>query len=470
MTSVENVLLVVVDALRPDRLGAYTNRDITPTIDAIAAEGEVFEACYACTNATDPSVTTILSGLYPTSHGVINHGKRVTDKELEYAADVTTIAGYLQQSHETIAVDILDRWHAQEFDHYNDGQQASRSAVTTLLEAIPSRVSVLINRGISRIMPSKIPTPAVEAPQVANTLISTLEETTSQWFALAHFWDTHAPYIPMNRHPDAVRGRTYADDDIPLGDRMETIKGGEWHSKLLNELTGEAETVGDMKRKYDAGLWTVDKQLGRIVDYLKQTGQYEETAIVITGDHGESFTEHNVFFDHHTLYDESVHVPLIINAPKFNGRESAFVQHFDIAPTVLDLLGSNVDESLFDGVSLVPENDDRALDRDAVYFEEAYTARRRAIRTNEYKFITRLDEGQPCKYCDRHHATGDELYDLQDDPHEQENCIQTHPEVANELATSLAAWVERRSDPSRMETDLGANETVERRLQEMGYL
>ena len=96
--SVENVLLIVVDALRTDRVGVYGGSDLTPNIDSIADDGEVFEQCYSCINATDSSLTTILTGTYPTHHGVLNHGQNITDEERQYPSGTTPLAGLLSNA------------------------------------------------------------------------------------------------------------------------------------------------------------------------------------------------------------------------------------------------------------------------------------------------------------------------------------------------------------------------------------
>lgn len=466
MTNIDNVLLIVVDALRPDRVGAYGNSDLTPNIDQLANDGEVFESAYACINATDPSMTTILSGLYPTSHGLLNHQKHITDEELEHVSAITTLPQALGETHRTIGVDILERWHERGFDQYlSDDIEGSplRDTGVEILEELPE----FIERGIRRVyrsLSSDSSTPYMTAMDATDHLLDALRETDSPWFSLVHYWDTHLPYVPLSELPESVRGRPYPGGDESLANATEQIEGSPWRENLLS-LSGDAKTVGDMMRKYDGGVVRVDKSLGRIRQFLRDQDEYENTAIILTADHGESLGENGVFFDHHTLYEPNVHVPLVIDAPGFDGRSDAFVQHFDLVPTILDILGMDTDLEQFDGQSIVPGSRGRNLERDTVFHEEAHTARRRAIRTEEHRYIKRLDDGTPCRYCGYNHAEDNELYD-----------VQTHTEMSpsGDLALSLdrqlEQWIAERPDPRASRVDFGNGKDIERRLKEMGYL
>lgn len=479
-TSIENVLLIVIDALRTDRVGVYCDGELTPNLDTLAAEGEMFEQCYSCINATDPSLTTILTGQYPIRHGVINHGGRITQKERKRVSGTRNLAERLNDSHETIAVDVLGRWHQRGFGDYLSGQPNEqterprraqiRDLFTAVLPRLPDRLEQGVKSTYSRFT-SKAEPPEVKAENVTDTVINRVEQADGSWFAFAHYWDTHLPYTSDSTYPDVVAERSYEDGDVLIADLLGRIQGSRWAQRLQQGLLGDAETVGDVKRQYDTAVWRTDREVGRLVENLKANGEYEETAIVVTADHGESLTEHGIFFDHHGLYNPSIHVPLIIKAPQFRGRDSEFAQHFDLAPTILELLGEEYDEGWFDGVSLVPDTEtSRRVDRDAIYVEEAHTAKRRAIRTDSYKYIKRLDESETCRYCDITHAPAEELYDVKNDPDERENIVDACPETAAQLAEALELWVNELPDPSEGEVDFKESPEVMQRLENMGYI
>ncbi len=468
---IKNVVLIVVDALRTDRVGVYSGDDLTPNIDSLANDGEVFEYCFSCVNATDSSVTTILTGLYPTRHGVINHGEGVTEEEQQFAAGTTPLPELLDSSYEAVGIDTLERWHQRGFETYiNPRRKQDNSLIQyagTIVEQLPSSIEASIKDIYSRSTADDVqPT---QSEMITDNALHTIGSTTSPFFLFAHYWDTHIPYIPLEDHPEKIRERTYDESNESLKKLIEPIEKSPWANRLEENLAGDAESVIDLKRKYDAGVWQADQAVGRIVNELRQEEIYDETAIIITADHGESFTEHGIYFDHHGLYDPTIHVPLIIKAPGFEGRENQFVQHFDLAPTILDLLRVNYQKERFDGVSLVTEGG-RTLNRDAVLAEEGHTARKRMIRTQSYKYIKRLDDRSECRYCDVRHAADEELYDLVNDPEEEHNIVDDEPEAKAQLDQQLNSWIEQLPEPSKEEATFGTSQEVKDHLEEMGYL
>jgi len=469
-SDIENVLLVVIDALRADRVGVYDGGSLTPNIDALAEDGEVFDRCFSCINMTDASLTTIMTGQFPTRHGILNQGSRITEEEREYVASTTPLPRRINDTHTTLAFDLLKRWHERGFDTYvRPREQTAVQKGDQFLERVPDPLERAARWTYAEFVAQdhiEREWPAIRAEPLTDTAIDHIRSTSRPWFALAHYWDVHLPYIPLEAHDDEIERRTYEGGEQPLSELYEEIEGSHWEEQLRGR-SGEAATVGDMNRKYDAGLKTVDEQIGRIVADLKERGEYDETAIIVTGDHGESLTEHGIYYEHHGLYDESIHVPLIIKAPGFEGREEAFVQHFDLVPTILDLLGKSYDGEDFDGESLVPPN--RPVDREAAYAVEGKVTRKRAIRTDRYKFIKRLEWAEPCDFCDVAHGDDRELFDLSNDPSELDNVYDEKREVADDLERRLDEWIESCGTPRRDVVDFEVDDEVEETLRQMGY-
>lgn len=470
--TVNNVVFLVVDALRADRVGAYSGDTLTPTIDSIAENGEVFERCFSCVNATDSSLTTMFTGKYPTHHGVLNQGDGVTEQEQRFASGSTSIASVISDTHETIGVDWMGRWHKRGFDTYGVGSKSettTKRAGRTLVNSLPDILSSPM-KSMYRSLFANEYVSYVEAEQVTDFALKNVSSTDEPWFLFAHYWDSHLPYVPPEKHPPNVRSRTYDDGDEDLANLFELIEGSEWHELLTDEFLRELHTVGELKQRYDAGVSIVDSQIQRIVNYLKSAGIYDETAIIITGDHGESLTEHGIFFDHHGLYDTTVHVPLVIDAPGFEGREASFVQHFDLAPTLVELVGNDIAFDS-DGTSLVPDsNGQRSLDRDAVFMEEGHASRQRAIRTDSYKYIVNLNDNEVCRYCEVSHGSVEELYELSADENEQHNLIDEEPERAAALAERLDDWVSSIDSPVSGDIKNAESDQAMERLDDLGYI
>lgn len=471
VSEIRNVVLIVVDALRADRVGAYSGSDLTPNIDSLANDGEVFEQCFSCVNATDSSITTILTGLYPTHHGIINHGQGVTKKEQRFVSGTTSLPELLNPSHSTIGIDTLERWHQRGFDTYLNPRRSQDSIFMKNVKNMVDKLPYFVENAIRSAYDSFNPNDAqpISSDTITSDAIDVIRGENSPFFLFAHYWDTHIPYIPLEDHPDHIENTSYREENKSIETILEPIKGSPWASRLEEGLTGDATTVSELKRKYDAGVWTADQAIGQVVDELKEKDIYDETAIIVTADHGESFTEHGIIFDHHGLYDSTIHVPLIIKAPGFDGREDEFVQHFDLVPTILDLLNKDYQDREFDGVSLVEKNA-RTLDRNAVFAEEGHTARKRTIRTQSYKYIKRLDDQNECRYCGISHALDEELYNLENDPEENNNIIGENVTLKNRLNEQLNLWIEELPEPSEEESTYGTSQEVKDHLEDMGYL
>jgi len=473
---VENVLLIVVDALRTDRVGAYGGDSLTPNIDALAEDGEVFENCYSCINATDPLLTTLLTGLYPTTHGVLNHADDVTDKEKKYVSGIQPLPSLISDTHTSVAIDILGRWHTRGFSRYLRPGQVNRNAalsgrllnaLSSVLTRFPDPLEQQVRELYSGEQDGNASLPAT-AEEITDIAIESIETTAKPWFMLAHYWDTHLPYVPQEQQTLEVKQRTYDCGNMPLSSILKPIRGSEWGDRLESGILGNSKTVGDMCKKYDAGVVNVDRHVGRLVDHLKNNNEYEDTGIILLADHGESLTEHQIFFDHHGLYEPTTSVPCIIKAPDFSGREQAFVQHFDILPTILDILGKEYDGVVYDGRPLTPNDGGRNIERDAVYMEEALANRKRGIRTNEFTYIESLDENEKCGYCGISHGSDRELYDRDNDPEELENIIDERPETADRLSSKLEQWVSYRPDPVTDTADFDTEEVMNH-LEALGY-
>lgn len=467
---INNVVLIVVDALRRDRVGAYSDDNLTPNIDSLAENGEVFDHCYSCINATDASLTTIFTGLYPTHHGVTNHGNNITEEEKRYVSSTTSIPEIINETHGTYGIDTLKRWHERGFGNYLNPRRVERNSVTNKVADRMNQLPSLVKDPLKKIYKSYSGnTQLTESEMITNQALEILETENPPFFLFLHYWDTHIPYLPTEHHSQFIRQRSY-DDERSLDEVLSQIEGSQWCQRLKDGLIGDSTKVSDMKRKYDAGVWEVDRSIGRIINALKEEGLYEKTAVMITSDHGESFTEHGVIFDHHGLYDPTVHVPLIIRAPGFKGREDQFIQHFDLAPTIINLLDIDYPTAQFDGVSLTKKDGERELGRDAIFVEEGHTARKRAVRTKNHKYIKRLDDQSVCRYCEIRHAPARELYDLEEDPDEENNVVGENPELGKDLDDKLQSWINHLPGPTKEEVSFEPSEEVKDRLEEMGYL
>ena len=224
----------------------------------------------------------------------------------------------------------------------------------------------------------------------------------------------------------------------------------------LYQTMGNPTDLEYIAAQYDSEIRYCDDSLGKFFETLKSMGLWDDTAIIITSDHGESMTEHHVYFGHHGIYDCILYVPLIIRLPnggKPNNRIEDMFQHIDIAPTICDILGLGI-PGQFEGRSLLPAICGKDMaGYDAIYSCEASLMAKWAIRTNEWKFLKNID---PVDY----HVDYDELYHVARDTSESHNVIDQYPDIADRLELQLNRWKDAhlggRPDPVRLVTADGS--------------
>jgi arylsulfatase len=436
-----NIILIVIDALRARNLGCYgRGNGYSPNIDKAARAGILFEEAYSAWNTTDQSLTSILTGRYPRTHGIMHHGDKVEprDRERFDSIGVKTLAELLKErDYHTMAVDWMARWFTRGFDYY--GYEKERSLPAGILynlfklpyihiKYVISNISLL--RLYSRKRKFSFRSAWEGCSGVLKTFRFTFELARIQdagfvtdlgldlikksknhpFFLLLHYWDTHTPYNAPRR----------------------------FRPKQKNKPSDLKQHLIDV---YEGAVKYVDFHIGRLIEHLEKEGRLNNTWIIITSDHGESLTEHDIFFDHHGLYDVTTHCPLVFHFPDgFTSprRIKGFVQHIDLVPTICDWMNIPSNHFGFDGASLLPAvHGGETRMRDSVFFEESYVQRKIGLREDRFKYIYAPDGKGWCKYCEKVHKGVEELYDLEKDPGETINLMARHPEKAAQLRRKL---------------------------------
>ncbi len=473
-----NICFIVIDALRTKNMSCYGySKCTTPNIDLLAREGVLFEEAYSCINFTDASLTTIFSGKYPTSHGVLMHGKRVSKNCISnlISSGITFLPEILKpQGYITLAVDWLDRWHKKGYDYYSGDSRAPMAPV--IRKFFPKKLRGSLEKRVFHFGILHLPSflrkhghlrmTAVDQTDQAIALIE--RNCKESFFLFVHYWDTHIPYCApveyVKRYYEDLRDQSThnnLDQIDPESDSYVRIK------RYL-----DADSVDKITARYDGAIAYVDNEIGRLLEVLREYELMDSTLILITSDHGESLTEHGIFFDHHGLYDVSIHVPLVIKYSELQQgkRIGGFVQHFDLVPTILDILGLKAQNCHFDGKSAVPLiNGEVEKIHTAIYAEEAQVQRKRAIRTGDYKYVYALSENAICRACRCVHGDVEELYDLNEDPEENQNIVKKNPKVANRLKKQLSNWIEfleHKKEEERIKKERKPSESIYTREEE----
>lgn len=287
-----NVVLITFDTTRADAVGYATGRsDVTPTLDRLAAEGAWFSTCIASQPLTVPSHSTIMTGLFPYSHGVRNNGTYILDPKNVTLAERLRERGYA--THAVVSSYVLDSQFGldQGFDSYDDD-----------LSGGPQQKMFMFRE--------------IRGDQTANKAIAWLKSkrpADQPFFLWIHFFDPHADYEPP--------------------------------AEFAARFPGE---------RYQAEVAFADRELGRVVAALEELDLKDKTLMVMTGDHGEGLGDHGERTHGIFVYDSTVHVPLLFSGrgvPK-RGKVPSVVRSADIMPTILDVL--RLDPPRADGSSLLP--------------------------------------------------------------------------------------------------------------------
>ena len=304
-----NVVFITVDTLRVDRIGVYGSTTAsTPNLDALAARGARFDRAYATFPKTNPALASLMTGRYPSAHGVRRNGAHLPESELTLA-EILQAAGYDTAAFASNFVTRARHGLAQGFALYDED----------LPDAIVTRQAKERTAG----------------PLVDAVLGWAGKSPSGPTFLWVHFIDPHGPYTPPGYAEKAPRvsrgGRT-----LPVS----ATSRGAYVIPAYQALPGVTE-VDEYVARYDAEVEYMDAEVGRLVEGLSSSGLLQGAIVVLVADHGESLGDHGLFFQHgSSLYDPQIHVPLIILGPGIAPRVvDETVSQVDVMPTVLEMLG-----------------------------------------------------------------------------------------------------------------------------------
>lgn len=361
-----NVVLISIDSLRPDRLGAYGHRPdyvqdlaVSPNIDAIALEGVTFDNAWSTTSWTLPAHMAMMTGLTDGSHNVIQDDFRL-DPLRSIMAEKFRAAGY--KTGGFYSGPYLDPKYGfgRGFDIYESGMIPMDDWVREVVrwkearEARGEKVSPAMVTGM-RDRKSHID---ITSPRINQKGLKFLEEHAGEdpFFLFLHYFDVHYDHLPENCEP----GLDKKFDPEYAG----LMDGVNWYfnPKVVDQESGRQliseRDLGHVQALYDAEIFWVDRHIGRIVQSLKDLGVYDNTIICITSDHGDEFFEHDRIGHRGTLWTEVLKIALILRIPDGltapGKRLDTVARIYDIAPTLLDYAGvDSISEA--EGSSLRPE-------------------------------------------------------------------------------------------------------------------
>jgi arylsulfatase A-like enzyme len=436
-----NVIIVSLDTLRADHIGAYGYpRATTPNIDALAEEGALFENTYASSPWTLPSHVSMLSGLNCVRHGVYSEADRIPPQ-------TPWLATYLRNQGYTCAAVTGGGYvssffgFARGFDTYGMSQKE------------------IGNEG--------------NADEAALQSLAWLEANADRpFFLFLHTYQLHLPYGP--REPFKKMFLDPAAPGLSIWDWKEP-------NRIYQPIS--ADLKRNIEGLYDGSIRLTDEVLIKsLVEKLKNLGLYDRTLLIVTSDHGEEFFDHGGWSHTRTLYDEVIKVPLVVHFPggKYAGRRIApIVRLVDIVPTVLEELGIDFAPDDFDGRGLRSILDGReTADRHFVAelapdVTQSHNHAATAVNSGRTKMIVngRFSPEDRAYFAFPPPAfPALELYDLASDPGEKTNVLD-RPEraaAARDLAERAEALMRGLKDRTGGKAKLPKN--LEDQLRALGYI
>ena len=406
-----NLILIGIDSLRADHMSLYGYpRLTTPHLDRYAARGAVFENLFSPHIPTTPGYTSMFTGMDVFGMDVV-----ALRHQGGLGSHLTTLAEILgREGYNTSCVGFSGNPASRGFQKYIDFEgwgdwEKGRSPKAENLNA-------------------------VAIPELRR-----LAAEDKPFCLFLRHMDPHSPYLP----PRPFERLFYGGDELdPQNHSLDPVYAFKPFCDYFASWFPPGCTDKDyVIAQYDGELAYMDAAIGNLFTVMASLGIEEDTLTVIDSDHGETLYDHDCYFDHHGLYDCTLHIPLAFVQPgkiQAGQRFADCCQMQDITPTILDLMGIKTPRIKFDGRSLCPllHGSPRTPEPE-FYITEATWMRKHGWRTPEWKLIHALEP-------DFHYKPEVELYNMIQDPDENRNVAKEEPGVVALLEARMQAHIRRR--------------------------
>lgn len=451
-----NIVLVTLDTVRADHLSLYGyGEDTTPFLKEFSSGATLYGHVIAASDLTLTTHASMFTGLYGSWHGAF-----MAPPELPYGRPLSerypTLAQILSANgYRTMAV-------VANYGYLGPGFGLSRGFQTSYVPAPAVGIGPLFLRRhlrpLVRVLLSsdELDLETSRAAEINRAVFTLLDQARSEAapiFLFVNYMDAHAPYVPPAPFNDLFPGRDHS------------LYAGDWFAMQDRVMRGVRE-ISPVERRYfvsqyDGAIRYLDSQLRALISELKNLGLFQNSMIVITSDHGEAFGERNLVGHGFSVYQDQVHVPLIIKYPHQEQPSSVatVVSQVDLMPTMLGVLGFKAPKDiqgkdlqhLEDGAArpVVSESFPISL------FGRASRKTERAVFSGSTKLIALRSGGQ-------------ELYDLARDPDERKDLYRPNGNEAVGLARYLEEWVAR--IPPHTADGWGVDVNTLERLKSLGYI
>jgi len=447
-------IVIDIDSLRADRLGCYGyGRDTSPTIDSVADDGVRFEECYTSDSPCLPSRSSLATARFGAKHGAVTHWGEGQWLDLysgrgngrDYPSD-----------------------RPLSFRHLSE-----RGVHTCTVTSFSKRHAAYHFSGSFRESIQPEPGAADNAGAVTDTARKWIGDHADDddWILHLNYWDVHHPYLDIGEFVDEVRssgpGADWVDQDVldaqagTTGVRCrslwpspthhdsqdrEYVEYGDWPMPVEFDTP---EKVRHLTDGYDASIRKVDAEVRKVLSTLERAGIRDETAVVITADHGEALGEHGIYAEHALAHPPCQRVPLIVDVPDWTGTAGTAVEEpvyqFDLVPTLCDLFDVDIPTG-WDASSVTAAlTGDPFEGREYLVCGHGIYTFSRAVYHGEWMYTRILHPGVfsvPGLYNDPALPNDglELLHNLDDDPHMTENLVGERPDVTAEMRSYLDEW------------------------------
>ncbi len=439
------ILFLDLDTLRPDHLSCYGYpRSTSPNIDSVAAEGVRFTG-YHCSDAPClPSRAALFSGRFGIHNGAVGHGDTAGDMRVDgpgrgfqdYIARNGLVGTLRKAGFRTATVSPFGERHGSWWFYagFNEIVNTGKCGNETAGEIEPA---------------------------VMDWLSRNAKE--DNWFLHVNFWDPHTPYRSPAEFGDPFADEPYPDwltDEIVAQHRSEPHPHGAREIDMFDNrispafprMPGETFNAADARRMfdgYDCGIRYMDGKIGRILQLLKDEGVYEDTAVIITSDHGENLGELGLYAEHATADEITCRVPMIIRWPGLTPRghvDNGFHYQIDLLPTLADLFRLP-EHKWWDGQSYLAALQGGEASREKLVISQCAHVCQRSARFGNWLYMRTIHDG--------FHLTWprEMLFDLAADPHEVHNLAAERPDLCAQGAKIILDWQEEQMASSPSDVD-----------------
>ena len=442
------VLLITTDQQRFDSLPSYgADFAITPNLEWLASQGVVFERCYVPAPVCAPTRASIMSGQFPSAHGVIDNVSWLQPGVPRWT-DAARAAGYRTAA--------IGKMHFAPWDLMEGFEQRITCEDKRHFYIPDDHAQFMKEHGIERPHPKDVPGyfESCGAPDfpfapelhpdafIAQQSATWIEQNAAESFVLwVSFVGPHDPY-----DPPAHYSQLYADAGIPAPipapqdparapsyRAQSALQPGVENSVFRIDATAATpQQIALWRRHYFGNITLIDEGIGRIVDSLNRAGILDQTVIIFTSDHGDALGDHGMVFKSF-FYESMVHVPLIVRDGRHHGRRAALTGTLDVVAYLHDLFGQPA-ASAVQGRSIGPLLQDKgAVINDCVFSEMCGRA---MVFDGRYKYVHAQDGEH-------------ELYDLSNDPHELHNIVDNQP-LQQHISQQRAALIAHQMESIRL--------------------